>query len=284
MPSASDKLHTPIFLKTGDTFAWPENERAFYLLTRDGLFLCRDHLFFRSSTRVDQFPAELAGHAQSLKLNYPKLPRRLLEQVVGFFSIIARRDDSEAAVLLAWNREAGKIEIVVPEQIGVVSRGWSGRGYPLELHYEIPPLPPHLMLIGDIHSHVDMAAYSSGMDKADEEFRPGLHIVVGRIQNEPPEFHCEVTVDGVRFRVRDFNAVIAGYQRRRESEVPEEWIAKVTIKAWNPSSGTYSVWQPVGRKPEIKEAVVRGESVNMPPLPPLNSSEMRPPQSLPPIS
>jgi len=260
MPSASDKLHTPIFLKTSEDFVWPEDERAFYLLSRDGLFLCRNHSFFRSSVRVDLWPAELAAHKSSLHMNYPKLPRRLIEQVVGFFSIISRRQNSEAAVLTTWNRTAQEIEVVVPEQTGLVSHGWNGNAYPLELRYEIPPLPTHLMLIGDIHSHVDLAAYASAMDKTDEEFRPGLHIVVGRIQYEPPDFHCEITVDGARFQVRDLNAVIAGYKRRRESEVPDEWLEKVAVKTWNPSGGNYAWHQPVVRKPAIQEAVVLGET------------------------
>ena len=261
MPWAPDKLQTPIFLKTGDEFAWPENERVFYMLTRDGLFLCRNHQFFRSSARVDRWPAELAAHEPQLKLNYPLIPRRLLEQVVGFFSIIGRRHCSEAAVLLAWNQATTKLEVIVPEQVGIVSQGWYSHLYPMELHYETPPLPPHLMVIGDIHSHVDMAAYASGMDKADEEFRPGLHIVVGRIQDEPPQFHCEVTVDGARFRVRDLETVIAGYKRRRESEVPDDWLAKVTIKTWSSAKGTYTYLPPAA---DIPEAVEIGETACAP--------------------
>ncbi len=248
MPSASDNLLTPIHLKIGDDFEWPKTERTFYLLTRDGLFLCRNHPFFRSSVRVDHWPTELKGHSPSLRLRYPKLPRRMMERVVGFFSIIGHHHGSEAAVLLAWNQSTESVEIIVPEQLGIVCPASTGDGsfgnaYPIKLYYEIPPLPSHLLLIGDIHSHVDAAAYASGTDKADEEFRPGLHIVVGRIQHEPPEFHCEVTVDGTRFRVHDLDMVLTGYEQRREDEVPKEWLEKVTVKPWSASKG-YQTWRP----------------------------------------
>jgi hypothetical protein len=99
------------------------------------------------------------------------------------------------------------------------------------------------MLIGDIHSHVDGAAYASGIDKADEAYRPGLHIVVGRIREEPPEFHCAVTADGMRFPVKDIGLVLEDYQRRRCQEVPEEWIAKVRVEegsGWKQSARNLS--------------------------------------------
>ncbi len=256
MNSHNDQLHTPIFVKLAPDMPLPDDVPVFHLLTRDGLFLCRNHPFFRSSVRVEQFPSELAAHQPFLKMRYPKLPRKLVEQVVGFFAIVGRRHSSEAAVLLAWDKTAETVVPIVPEQVGLVGRGWHGDLFPMELQYEIPPLPPNLTLIGDMHSHVDGPAYASSMDKADEEFRAGLHIVVGRIRYEPPEFHCEVTVDGVRFAIKDLDTIFSDYQRRREREVPPEWLDKLTVKSWSSSAATYVI-QPARRLgPEIQDAVI----------------------------
>jgi hypothetical protein len=256
MNSHNDKLHTPIFVKLAPDMPLPDDVPVFHLLTRDGLFLCRNHPFFRSSVRVEQFPSELAAHQPFLKMRYPKLPRKLVEQVVGFFAIVGRHHASEAAVLLAWDKTAETVVAIVPEQIGLVGCGWYGDPFPMELQYEIPPLPPNLTLIGDMHSHVDGPAYASSMDKADEEYRAGLHIVVGRIRYEPPEFHCEVTVDGVRFAIKDLGTIMAGYQRRREREVPPEWLDRLTVKSWSSSAATY-ISQPTRRSDgEIHEAVI----------------------------
>jgi hypothetical protein len=210
------------------------------LLSSNGCFLCRNTPFFRSCVPVESFPSELAGQKPFLTLSCPRIPRRLMELVVGFFDVIGRRHASEAAVLIAWNRATEVIEIVVPDQVGIVGMSSYGTAYPMELEYQIPPLPPELMMLGDIHSHVDGLAYSSYLDKADEAHRPGLHIVVGRILDEPPQFHCEATVDGFRFKVGDLDSVLEGYHRRRVKEVPAEWISKVAIR---PLSSKYgSVW------------------------------------------
>jgi proteasome lid subunit RPN8/RPN11 len=225
---------TPIYLKTEENMPWP-GDKVFYLLSRDGLFLCRNHPFFASSARADRWPAELAGHRPHLKSGYPRLPQAMVERVVGFFDLVAERYDSEAAVLLAWNRERKEIELLVPEQTGSVATSRYGGRYAMDLFYELPPLPPHLMLIGDIHSHVYGPAYASGTDKADEAYRPGLHMVVGRLQNEPPEFYCAVTADGARFRVDDLALVMEGYQQRR-ADLPPEWLGRVGVEEWNGSS------------------------------------------------
>jgi hypothetical protein len=226
------RLHTPIYLKVDPDMPLPQ-DAAFHLLSGDGLFLCRNHEFFTSCVPTERWPSELAGQAPFLKLRYPRLPRRPLERVVGFFDLVGRRFGSEAAVLIAWDREARCVQFLVPEQCGVVGTSWHGEPYPISVDYEVPPLPPHLQLIGDIHSHVDGPAYASATDKDDERHRAGLHLVVGRLYKEPPEFHCEVTVDGHRFLVRDLSAVLAGYRRRRCDEVPREWFDKLTIRPWN---------------------------------------------------
>jgi len=230
MKASDHTLLTPIYLKLTPDMPWPDHEKVFYLLSRDGLFLCRNHQFFRSSALTNAWPGELAAHKPSLRLSYPTIPQRLFEKVIGFFARIGSRHGAEAAALFIWNNETRAVEVIVPDQTSIVSS--SGKPYPIEVHYEVPPLPPHLLVIGDIHSHVDEPAYASYMDKQDEAHRPGLHIVVGRISEEPPEFHIEVTMDGARFKVGHPALVLQGYERRRIHEVPQAWLDKVVVKTW----------------------------------------------------
>jgi hypothetical protein len=266
---------TPIYLKIDEAMEWPR-DRTFYLLSRQGLFLCRNHQFFSSCVPADRWPSELAGQEPFLQFDYPRLPQRLVEQVVGFFDIIGERYASEAAVLLTWNRESREMELLVPEQTGTVSSSYYGKPYPMDLRYEVPPLPPHLLVIGDIHSHVDGAAYASWTDKADEAYRPGLHLVVGRILDEPPEFYCAVVADGTRFRVKDLGLVMEGYHQRRREEVPPEWIARVSVEDW--SSANYKLSYSAGANRAIPlltgvsgsdetTAVHRASGLPTPPLP-----------------
>jgi len=225
-----DSLLTPIYLKLNPDMAWPD-DKAFYLLTGDGLFFCRNHPFFRSSVPARNFPSELARHEEFLRLRHPRIPQELMETVIGYFARIAELHGAEAAVVLACDLQTRAVQVVVPEQVSYVSRGYRGQVYPIEVHYQIPSLPSGLMLMGDIHSHVNGPAYASALDRHDERHRAGLHIVVGRIQEEPPELHVEYGVDGTRFPVANPELFIEGYERRR-TQVPEEWMAKLKVRPW----------------------------------------------------
>ena len=177
-----------------------------------------------------------------MKCSFPQIPRVLFERVVGFFDKIKHLHNSEASVLLAYDREEGAVQLVVPDQTATVIRYSDGYQYPVGLYYYPPTdLPRHWVVFGDIHSHVDLAAYSSATDKRDEEHSAGLHIVLGQLYREPMQAHVEAVVDGERF-VLKLEDVVEGYEAR-SSEVPEEWIAKVEIEAsygWSSGGSTTS--------------------------------------------
>ena len=239
MKIPTSQLAIPVYLKTDAAMPWPKDEPVFHLLTGDGLFICRNHPFFRSSSPVRTGPAELAGHQPFLDLKYPKIPRDLFETIVGFFDRIGMEHGAESAVLFAWNRETQTVELVVPPQQAMVGHDWKGRPFPLNVCYDVPELPEELILFGDAHCHVDGYASASKTDVDDEAGRPGLHIIVGRIHREPPEIRVDVTVDGSRFHVRNHQAVIGGYRKRRYDNIPAEWIARVEVIPWKRN---YSTW------------------------------------------
>ena len=229
----------PVLLKTDPELPWPEDERLFYVLGRDGLYICRNHQFFRSCVRARSGPSELENQASFLKPAFPLIPRTLFEQVVGFFDRIGDLHNAEASVLLAWDSEQQRVRIVVPEQTATVSRSWDGSQYPIGLHYTPPSFPTGWIPFGDIHSHVRLPAYASQTDKDDETHSAGLHIVVGRIHKEPPDIHAEGVVDGTRF-VLSASQVIEDY-RARSRDIPKRWIERVEVEQdtkWWSSSAT----------------------------------------------
>lgn len=230
-------LVTPIYVKTEKDPAWPQ-EKVFYLLSRDGLYLCRNHEFFRSCVPAPRWPSELEDHKTGLELNYPPIPTALVEQAVGFFYKAWRKLGGEACVLLAYNRTRKAVEIIVPQQVATVSRSqWADN--PIGLNYQMPKdLPPDVTVFCDIHSHCDMAAYASGTDEHDETHRTGLHIVVGRIQHEPPQFHAEAVADGKRFRVQT-EALLSGYQKRR-LDFPAAWMDRISAEYYGVKKSNFS--------------------------------------------
>lgn len=228
MTDSGNQNATPVYVKTSQEITWPNNA-FFYLLTADGLFFCRNHPFFRSCTLARNWPSELATQHTFLASNYPRIPRPMFAQIVGFFSAVADLHGSEAGVLLAWDNAAEEMLVVVPPQRATVGYTRGGNLFPIGLEYETPTgLPAHWTIIGDVHSHVDAGPTPSSIDNHDEAYRAGLHIVVGRLSSEPPEFHAEAVVDGSRFRLRN-DQVMEPYQCR-SSDVPPDWIKKVTVK------------------------------------------------------
>jgi PRTRC genetic system protein A len=197
----NQQLSTPFYTKTDKNMPWPK-DKMFYLMTRDGLFICRNHEWFSSCAPAKKGPSELEDQKPFIDLKYPMVPRALIERALGFFHLVFKDRKAESALILVWNRQTGKMELVCPKQ--KVSWG--------SVKYDIPDLPPHLALIGDIHSHCDFAPKASYTDEGDEINRPGLHIVAGYIDKEPPEFYCAVMADGQRFEVDDIKDVVEDYQ------------------------------------------------------------------------
>ncbi len=228
MKHPDERLGLPLYVKTDADLPWPEHP-AFYVLSRSGLFLCRNHPFFRSSVPARTWPSELAPHGASLELDYPRISREQMERIVGFFARVDELQSSEAAVLLVWDASAEALTVLVPPQTAGVIESRRGHRYPVDVRYEQPlDLPDHLTVVGDVHSHCDGPAYSSATDRHDETHRPGLHVVVGRLYREPPELHCEIVVDGTRFEV-DPSEVIEGYEARKEA-VPAAWMDRVGVE------------------------------------------------------
>jgi hypothetical protein len=229
MKRIDDGLITPVFVKTSDDPEWPEGEKVFYMISGDGLHLCRNHEFFRSCVPAPSWPSELAEQKTFLRIRYPHISPRRIEQVVGFFDLVWKLHGGEAAVMLARDRETNETRVIVPEQVTTVIRTSRGDLYPSGVRYAVPSLPAHLTVYCDIHSHCDLSAYASSVDTNDEAFRAGLHAVVGRLHQEPPQFHTEAVVDGVRFQVAS-TTLFGGYTKRAY-DFPRWWLDKVEVSS-----------------------------------------------------
>lgn len=220
MQPIGQQLGTPVYLKGENDAAWPKDS-MFYLLTRDGLFLCRNHQWFKSCARIERGPSELGEQKSFVELNYPLIPRALVEKAIGFFHQVYKSQGWEAALLIAWNTQTQQVELFCPDQ----------KANSAHVDYEFDALPPHLMLIGDLHSHGSWSPHASGTDEGDETHRPGLHIVVGNINREPPDLYCAAVVDGKRFEVTPVLELFEDYIQR-DKNFPPEWLAKVKEKKY----------------------------------------------------
>jgi hypothetical protein len=225
----------PLYLKTDDRMPRPV-DAEFYWLTQDGPFLCRNHPFFASDVPARRPVRALAAHEPRCVVRYPKVRASTLEFIVGFFDRVYELHGSEAVVLLLWDLDRQRYRLLVPEQEATVWQGWGARRSPVDVRYTVPPLPARHLLVGDVHCHGNLQAFTSSTDAADERYRDGVHGVVGRIEREPPEFHLELAIDGHRFALEP-EQFFEGYGKRRRF-VPRQWLDRVTVKVdgWARSS------------------------------------------------
>lgn len=228
----------PIYLKTSPGMNRP-TDPEFYLVSRNGTFIGRNHPFFKSDVQVQRPPKSLAPHSSSCEIRYPKLGTAALEYIVGFFDLIYQTRGAESIVLLLWNQRRHRYRLCVPEQEATVWVSRSGIRSAVDVTYEVPvPLPSDHLLVADIHCHCDFGAYASFTDEKDEVYRDGVHAVIGRIDREPPEFHLEFAVDGSRFSCT-FDQLFKGYRRRRRT-IPQKWLDAHRVKLSRAKSSTYT--------------------------------------------
>jgi hypothetical protein len=162
----------------------------------------------------------LESQEKFASVNYPTIPRPLIEKAVGFFRRIEKDHGWEAALIIVWNRHNQELELICPEQKNSFA----------SVSYDIPKLPQHLALIGDIHSHPNFSPTPSTIDEGDELQRPGLHIIVGYITGKlgkEPQFYCAAVVDGERFEIVNHASVMEPYISSDPKSAPKEWLDKV---------------------------------------------------------
>jgi hypothetical protein len=197
------------------------------------MFLCRNEAFWESDVPTTRHPRGLAQHGAYCRPRFPPLGTAALEYVVGFFDHVYRVHQAESVVLLLWNALRSRYRLWVPQQETKVWESSSGIRAAVDVAYQIPvPLPAGHLLVGDIHCHCDFGAYSSGTDKYDEKYRDGVHVIVGHVEREPPEFHLELSVDGYRFAL-EFGHLFRGYRRRRRI-VPQRWLEQIKVRVQRP--------------------------------------------------
>ncbi len=229
MKLQNDNITTPVYLKTEKHMEWPK-DKLFYILSSEGLFLCRNHEWFKSCAPAKRGPGELESQKSFAELSYPQIPRAITEKAVGFFRRIEKDHGWEAALILVWNRITNEMELVCPDQ--------KASGGSVKYDIKALKLPQHKAIIGDIHSHPTFSPTPSYTDTDDEKARPGLHIIVGYVEGKfhEIEFHIEIVIDGERFKVKPYE-IMEPYESSDPDSVPKEWLdkCKPLYKEWSGS-------------------------------------------------
>lgn len=256
----------PIVLKTGDEeVQLAQGVSTCFVIAKGGVYRRRETELFSSCTPATAIPQALKEQEVYLHLNegFPQMPVADLQKVAGFFLEVFNVYKSEAIVILVRNKQTGAIEIICPKQyITVWKTGNSYSSGSMSVKYDMPEIDhDKYTYFGDIHSHCDFSAYASGTDTHDEEYRDGVHMVLGKITQTEPDFHCEFAVDGMRFLVR-YNLVVDGKYGQTDMNFPKEWMKTITLKessyqtnykfkGWTPSTTSSSRSAPTSSRGRV---------------------------------
>ena len=213
----------PVYVKT-ETFSEPDAS-MYYLVAADGAFLVKKTDLYRSVTRCDRI-AGLEPQSPSVTLDVPKLPRRFLERVYGFFEAVYRTCAGEAIVFVFYQPERCDFRIGVPTQ--TVRRYWYQGTWRTEGHveYESMSRPQGYLKLGDIHSHGSLSAFFSSVDDLDDR-EDGLRLVLGRLHIKPPDCCASFVAGGSRFKL-DVEAVAEDFGE--PIPPPPSWLERVRVR------------------------------------------------------
>lgn len=191
--------------------------RVNYILRGDGLWEVRQNKIgrfcvHRFTGSVSGFPEE-HNLEEGFELSLPKIPRKLLDQIVAFFRRLTEDHDFEAYVQIFWNPEEEKYFLFCPEQ--KVSKG--------RVRYEPSELISKNVLVCEIHSHNSMPAFFSNVDDDDEKKRGDRFFgVVGNLHTLSPTIKLSFIIGGgkrVFLEVEDLF---------KDEPFPSEWLDKIT--------------------------------------------------------
>lgn len=116
-------------------------------------------------------------------------PVELLGQAWSFFRAIYRARHSEAMVDITYDDTHG-YRLFVPPQ---TTSGGGVKATRTPSHYL------NSQIVGTIHSHCMMSAFHSGTDTHDADEHDGLHITIGRVDSDKPEFATMVSINKIRW-------------------------------------------------------------------------------------
>ena len=212
----------PIY-KAGDDI--PANEKYYYLLGEDGIFMHKTTHFYAVTIKVDTIGG-LGKIKEQLVLseNFKMIPWEIIKEALDFFRAVYAKHKSEGIVLLGFNKETNAWFLIPVEQevegahVDYKINGSKGA-------------------VGTIHSHPSFGAFYSATDDHDDKQFDGIHIVLGQITDEIPKIEASAVVNGNRFEFKP-EQLIANIPKSPKADKTHEWMDKfVSKKSYSPGKG-----------------------------------------------
>lgn len=210
-----------------------------YVLARGGLYRERASRIFTSTSRITAPLHDLDAHEEVCRFHAPRLPLEMISRMMGFFHAAYELHGGEAALVLLYHPREKHYQWHCPPQ-SVKLYSSRGHWYVDEtIHFDNPvELPEGFVHFGDAHSHVG-SPRPSFVDRDDEEYRDGLHIIAGYLRSRRPDYHIDFVVDGRRFEFMP-EQIFEALPAAPFSKPPVEWMDCIQMIRFRPASATSS--------------------------------------------
>lgn len=201
----------------------PVPEQPYFLWTKDGMYLVKEGFLGISVIQTKLTPPNLGtlGNWKNGVFWYKAkpIPADVTSQAVDFFRQVWNKHKTEAEVLIIYNEhkpEGSQYRLFIPAQR--VSGGSVHSAYAPE------DIPRGWFVIGSMHSHCNFSAFHSGTDTNDAATFNGVHITVGFLQRDKPEFAVMVSTNGEFFHYKSNIEVILDVTDLDARKAPEQWM------------------------------------------------------------
>lgn len=225
----------PILINEGEQ---PEfKDLPYFMGTKDGWYVNTPTLFGVAHVPAKSGPATLGKVETNFDMNEKRVPQWLIMKAHDFFKKIWESKHTEAMVYIIHHPVKDIFNLWVPEQYCTGA----------SVNYRLQPgaIKSGWQAVGTIHSHCNFGAFHSGTDQHDMSGMPGLHITIGHVDRDWPEFAVALSANGQQFDVdkgierimdRDELKDPKGYD-----DAPEWWLdlVKTGSAPWKGSTVKY---------------------------------------------
>lgn len=173
---------------------------------------------------------------EEAEYDLPPIPMDIVQKLDEFFRLVDSQHGTESIVLLTFDPskdDSSGWGVLVPDQTNTS----------VHCKYDAESIveqkPDHVMIVGSVHSHPNMAAYASGTDHADQADFDGIHITYGwqkSVNGGATQYHIEMQIGGSAYTLKP-EEVFEDFVFNKEPD-PEvlEWSQKVK-KVQPPTGG-----------------------------------------------
>jgi PRTRC genetic system protein A len=221
----------------------PNEDVIFYAATNKGWVINVPTLFGNAQLLSKEAPTHLPPPAERFILNGKQIPLHMLTQFHDFARKNFEKRRAECSAYLTYNPETDDWKLFIPEQY--VSH--------TSVNHKLDPgqIKDGYQAVGTIHSHCDFNAFHSGTDKHDMGKMPGLHITIGHVNTDTPDYDFALSVHDAAFDVK-YDKIVdveRPLDRNGYATAPDHWLqyVKEGQAPWGFKGGVQTTYTPKHR-------------------------------------